>query len=168
MKKRLTIACIVLVVLSLSVPLLLVHFRRHVEKVKFAPCMFALSQLGKACIMYKADHNGKWPPRLQYLYDGGYCLMLEMYLCPHSRQEPGASDLITLWSGYHYVASQYSNSVPGDYPIAYDKTGKHHRVKGINVVCADGSVSWDEGAKRLKTFAAQHSELEIPMPEDLE
>jgi hypothetical protein len=56
--------------------------------------------------------------------------------------------------------------VPGDYPLAYDRTLANHVGRGVYVIKVDGTVIWDEGAYWIRRFSAQHPEYRVPVPRE--
>ena len=139
------------------------------ERARRARCMSNLSCLGKAFMMYAIDHDEGYPTNAGCMAD--YANNAKIYICPSSGTTPPASLSVegyTNWVDYILIAWSNGVATPPEYPLMYDRRLSHHRGKGINVLWVDGRVVWDKNAKGLKTFAKEHPELEIPMPEDLE
>lgn len=94
--------------------------------------------------------------------------MAANFVCPGTGQEPGSLEELEDWMSYIYIDwSAYfgSKAPPGDYPLLYDKSMDNHGGRGINVLRVVTGVIWDENAEWLKTFAVEHPEYEIRMPE---
>ncbi len=97
-----------------------------------------------------------------------------LFVCPGSgTPRPASLDIeqATGWFDYIYIHWPDGTNTPPDYPMMYDRSLLHHSGRGVNLLTVGDLLIakgdrrlWDEGAKRLKDFARQHPELDIPMP----
>jgi type II secretory pathway pseudopilin PulG len=165
MKTRVIIALAVLVVLAASSP----HFvKRAREKVLIRNCQHQLQSLGTFLRTYRTENNGRLPSDFGSMNSVDKQLLAPILICPGSGHAPGGFTNINSWADYIFVdwlAVLGRNTVPGDYPIAYDRSMSNHCGRGVNVLSVDGIVRWDSNAEWLKTFAAEHPEAKLPLPE---
>jgi hypothetical protein len=139
----------------------------QVERQHRTGCMSRLGSTGRGLIMYGMDEEGRFPRRMadaRWIFPH-HCLVL----CPGSGTSPGEWTDVDQWMDYIYIPwSTTMEQTPTDYPVMYDRRMSHHRGKGIHVLQVDAAVFWDEGAKWLRRFAAEHPEYKITLPEGCE
>lgn len=140
------------------------------ERTRRSSCMSNLGAIDKMCVLYSMDNTNAFPPNITALCClTGTCYITELkvFRCWASHTQVGSMTNVDEWMDYIYIPWATGANTPPDYPLMYDRRLSNHQGKGINVVYLDGHVEFDEGAKRLKAFAAKHPKLHIPMPEDL-
>ena len=129
-------------------------------------CREQLKALGYAIQVYK-DDNGSLPHQLSVL--SNELSNPSLLICPGAGRSPGRFANADAWSDYTFIDwSIYlgTNTVPSDYPIAYDRHIRNHGGGGVNVLTVDGFVQWDSEAKLLKGFADEHPNLKLSIPEN--
>lgn len=150
-------------ILLVGLVVMLIH---PLDRYHRAKCGATLKLLGNAIRTYQSDHQGRLPRELAVLSNE---LSNPVLLrCPGSRRTPGCFTNADSWADYvlvNWPAVLGTDAVPGDYPIAYDRSMSNHAGRGVNVLSVDGLVRWDARAKRLKKFAAEHPDAKLPMPE---
>ena len=122
--------------------------------------------------MYEMD-NGSFPTNIADMAD--YCNNAMLFICPGSETpRPESLDIVvtTGWFDYIYIHWPDGTNTPPDFPIIYDRSMSHHNGRGISLLTVGDlqrekgdRLPWDEGAERLKRFAREHPEFDIPMPE---
>lgn len=146
-----------------GIAILLVH---PLDRYHQARCSQRLKLLGNAIRTYQSHQQGQLPRQLAVLSNE---LSNPVFLiCPGSGHRPGSFTNADSWADYVYVdwtAVRGTNVVPGDYPMAYDRSMKNHGGRGVNVLSVDGFVRWDSKAEMLKKYAAQHPEAKLLIPE---
>jgi prepilin-type processing-associated H-X9-DG protein len=115
--------------------------------------------------IYRHDHGGSYPPNLEDI-DNGITLKGILH-CPGSPSQPQTIGESPHRSDYVYVywpqlLPDRAKTLPGGYPIVYDAKLSNHKGKGVNILLVDGSVIWDERARWLTHFAAEHPEVIVP------
>jgi len=150
-------------ILVVGIAVIVVH---PLDRYHQAKCNETLKLLGNAIRTYQSDHQGQLPRQLAMLSNE---LSNPVFLiCPGSGHPPGSFTNADSWADYIYVdwtAVRGTNVVPGDYPIAYDRSMSNHGGRGVNVLSVDGFVRWDSKGEWLKKFAAEHPNAKLPMPE---
>ena len=136
MTKIVTYICVALLAI-----VLLVYLRRHMPAAECArrpPCMSTLGVLGKCCEMFRLDHAGQNPDRLQDLTR--YCRGPSDFVCPdRAGTTPGSLTNVDTWSDYRLI-SVPSNAPPETMQILC--MPHNHKGMGGNVLFRDGSVGW--------------------------
>ena len=165
MKRKTLIVLFVVLVGVVGAGLVFVPIAR--ERARRARCLAPLHCcFRKAIAMYAMDHNGAFPTSITEI--ACYADNVKLYICPSSGTKSTASRVrdLTNWMDYIYIHWPDGEKTPANYPWIYDRRLSHHG-DGIHVAPIAGPAFWDEGAQWLQKFAKEHSELEIPMPEDL-
>ena len=164
-KRRLLIVLLTIVVGVVAAGFIFVPIAR--ERARRARCISPLHCcFRKAMLMYAMDHDGSFPSNFASLAHS-YAANPRLYICPSSGTEPGSLTNVDEWMDYIYIPWPDGEKTPTNYPWVYERRLSHHGG-GIHVAPIAGPAFWDEGAQWLQTFAKEHPELEIPMPEDLE
>jgi len=113
-----------------------------------------LSAIGKACLIYANDHDGKYPDNLQQLVEKAdlppKCLTSKFV--PKASPEPA----------YIYISGQDAKMHPGNI-IAYDNP--KFCPDGVNVLFNDAHVEWVKREKFLKILEETYKSLGREMPE---
>lgn len=143
-------------------------------------CLSILRSTGAAIAMYRLDNNGELPTTFSAM--SNHLHNASWYICPKGNRPPGAWSNIDEWMDYFYLCWPSPAETYTNYPLMYDRRLSNHGGKGINVLLVEQTVNpaippspktfhgqffWDEGAQWLKTFAREHPQAKIPMPEDL-
>lgn len=97
-------------------------------------CEENLQHIGLGLKLYASEHEGKFPPNLGDLVEGGYVEDEKVFDCPASSH---AGD--TLEPDYHYV-TEYTIESPSGAEIVFDKDTNHKG--GKHVLCISGEVKW--------------------------
>jgi len=140
-------------------------------------CPFHLEDLWTV-VMALAKERGRFPQdltvvarKVPLVSERNIRLRLSPVLCPASQAPVGRGRPATNVFDYTYInwSSTFPHvaDVPGDYPLAYDRTLSNHLGRGVYVVKVDGSVVWDEGAEYLREFSTRHPGFHIPPPKGL-
>jgi prepilin-type processing-associated H-X9-DG protein len=131
-----------------------------------AKCKERLRLVGNAIRTYQSEQQGQLPRQFAMLSNE---LMNPTFLiCPGSGHTPLSFTDADSWADYIYVDWSEvggTNVVPGNYPIAYDRSISYHGGRGVNVLLVDGSVRWDSKGKWLKKFAAEYTNVTLRLPE---
>jgi prepilin-type processing-associated H-X9-DG protein len=105
-------------------------------------CRVNLHQIGTACTVYAAEHNGRYPERLSELHPD-YMLHLDVFVCPSTGDKIASPDEIDAKTSYEYRGAALNASTAAEplyeAVLACDKDGNHRR--GKHVLYADGHVS---------------------------
>ena len=124
-------------------------------------CRNQLSCIGFAIRLYRQDHSGSCPSNLENLEDIAYGLSKPILHCPGASSQkrtlgesPHEDDYVYVY--WPQLLPDMPKTLPGGYPIVYDAKLSNHKGKGINILLVDGSVMWDERARWLTHFAAEH------------
>jgi hypothetical protein len=128
-------------------------------------CAEKLKALGYAIRVYQTGH-GHLPRQLSVLSND--LLSPSLLICPGSGHAPGSFQNANTWTDYEFMDWALflgTNTVPGGYPIAYDRSIRSHVGRGVNVVNVNGLVRWDPAAQSLIAFAAEHPEVKLRIPE---
>jgi len=109
-----------------------------------AACAVNLRQIGIACQLYAAEHNGRHPERLSELYPDSVP-NLDVFVCPSTGDKILSPDEIDAKTSYEYYGAALNASPAGAPPheaiLACDKAGNHQR--GKHILYADGHVEWE-------------------------
>lgn len=136
--------------------------RKPASLVEQQNCKQQLRSLWSAVALYRHDHGNQWPSNLDSLDQD---MVGRLLTCPGVRAKSGTGSQ----NDYLYVdwskLSQSADAASGKYPLMYDRRMSNHDGRGINVLLMDGTVEWDPNAERLKKFAADHPNANLPMPE---
>jgi hypothetical protein len=92
---------------------------------------------------------------------------LHVLVCPGSNTRDLTFANAIQQSDYVYLnwaALLGTNSIPGNYPLLYDKRMNNHCGIGINIQPVAGRRFWDFRARWLRRFAAEHPQYDIPLP----
>lgn len=123
---------IVIAIIAILAAILVPNFVRARAQGQFAACTSNLKNIGTACEMYAADHNGRYPQNGQDLNNpqaannvGGTAYLQRFPTCPASND------------GYAYQ----SVSNPDYYVIACN-TGNHQQAGVINSGTNAGNNNW--------------------------
>ena len=108
------------------------------ESSKYA-CLRQLDQIGTACNVYAAEHNGRYPERLSELYPD-YVSDLDGFVCPATGDRIASRDEIDAKTSYEYYGAALNASTAAqplyEAVLACDKPGNHRH--GKHVLYADG------------------------------
>ncbi|SRR5581483_1269019 len=80
-RHRKKIALVAALVIATAVFLAPIAVRDFNERLKLTRCLHNAKSIGLACKLYAADHNGKYPPRLEDLAPD-YLPNLDVVRCP--------------------------------------------------------------------------------------
>lgn len=136
-----------------------------------AQCQRNLQSIMAAVKEYPYDNNGQLPKSLDEALSnigfGDVEKTARIIRCPGMTRRVTGTDIGSL-TGYYYINwSKWfgaTNSPPASYPLIYDRSLQNHDGKGVNVISVDGQIWWDESAARLRSFAAEHREYQLPLP----
>ena len=154
-----------LVMLGVLITIAAVFLIHPISRYQDARCRGALRLLGNAVDVYRVD-QAHLPTRLSVL--SNELSNPAFLMCPRTGHPPGNFTNADSWTDYIFLnweAILGSNSVPSDYPLAYDRRLGNHKGKGVNVLRVDGLAFWDPGAKWLAAFADRHPSFRVPIPE---
>jgi len=115
--------------------------------------------------MYAMDHDRQFPPRLADMARE-YANNPSLFVCPSSGTAHGETTNVDEWMDYIYVYWPDGEDTPTNYPWIYERRLSNHGG-GLYVAPIGGHAFWDEGARWLQTFAKEHPEFKIRMPDDL-
>ena len=127
-------------------------------------CHAHVCMIADAISLYCMDHGDNLPARMSEL--NGYANP-SIFVCPSTGSKPGQMTNVDDWMDYVYLPWGSRTNTPPDYPMLYDRRIRHPG-RMINIVYVDcGTVEGDKNAKELKQFAAEHPDINVPMPEGL-
>jgi hypothetical protein len=153
---------LIVAILALGIGVALVQPRYRYQRAR---CNETLKLLGNAIQTYQGDQEGRMPRQLGVLSNE---LSNPVFLiCSGSGHMPGSFSNADSWADYTLVdwpALLGTNSVPSNYPIAYDRSMGNHGGRGVNVLTVDGLVRWDPKAEGLRKFAAEHPNFKLSVP----
>ena len=118
-----------------------------------AQCLSNLKQIGLALHMFSQDHDERFPPDLESLYDK-YASDPQLFQCSTTPSE----------MSYTYV-SGLSSTGSASWVVAYDKRA-NHGGDGRNVLVIDGHVKWIEW-RDFEHYPAEGLQYPIVNPENL-
>jgi hypothetical protein len=113
-------------------------------------CAARLKTLGRMCLLYAGDNNGRMPPSLAELYYRAYVNDFKAFICPAKPAEILSRGEINDKSGY--ILSPAAEHEPR--PIVQDRSPDNHGGAGINVFYSDGSVKWHPAQAQTPAAAA--------------
>ncbi|MBN2136774.1 MAG: hypothetical protein JW720_03105 [Sedimentisphaerales bacterium] len=113
-----------------------------------------LSGIGKACLIYANDYDGKLPPNLEELIEK--CELSPK--CLESAFKPKDFD----GPSYIYIAGQTTSMDPRNI-VAYDNPA--FMSEGVNVLYMDSHTEWTKPDEFLKDLEATYKRLGREMPE---
>lgn len=141
-------------------------------------CRSLLRSIGCVIGLYAEDHGGAFPPDLSALLPA-YISTPGLLKCPGVGfdKTPPSGQRLEEWSDYLYVYWPQGQSTPKDYPLLYDRRLSNH-CDAICVLLVGGAESagpkfellppvWDDGSW-LQSFAREHSQYSIVLPDDIE
>jgi prepilin-type processing-associated H-X9-DG protein len=132
------------------------------QKAKGAVSMSNLRGIGMACMMYAVDHNGRFPPDLIKLVEGGMATS-RMFYSPTSGRKPvldekgkpiGPLDYVYL--GADVVLDKIAE--PQRVILAYERP-EINGNRGTNVLYVDGHVAWVSMAQLQAELALSEKAL---------
>ncbi|MDD5634213.1 MAG: prepilin-type N-terminal cleavage/methylation domain-containing protein [Candidatus Omnitrophica bacterium] len=135
----LLVLAIVVLVAVLLMPVIRCS-RRNMEKVV---CTNNLQQVGLALYIYAREHEGKFPPSLNTLYQEHYLSDERFMDCPGTK-EIGTKEN----PDYAYTAG-LSVSDDSAEPLVADKR-KNHRKSMKNVLYVNGTIEWTKEEAPVK------------------
>jgi len=147
------------------VAVLAIIFIHPVSRYQSVRCREQLKTLGYAVQVYQGDH-GHLPRQLSIL--SNELINPALLVCPGSGHTPGSFTNADSWTDFTFIdwsAVLGTNAVPGDYPIAYDRSISSHGGRGVNVLTVGGFVRWDANTKWLRKFVSEHPKAKLAMPE---
>lgn len=106
------------------------------EKSIRVRCMSNLSQIGKACALYAADHNDQYPDSFSQLTN--YVDNPGLFICREGHSLPGSMKDIDAWTSYILVTNVSCSNVTQ--VLAY--CPRHIAKGGATVLHTDCSVEW--------------------------
>ena len=144
----------------------LIAVKTHpIERYQRYRCKNVLKSLGYASWSYQHAHD-QGPRQLAALSNE---LVSPLSLvCPSSGHDPGDFTNADGWSDYTLIdwpSHLQTNTVPGNYPLAYDRRVSNHAGRGVNVLRVDGLVVWDADVRWLRAFVAEHPNFGLLLPE---
>lgn len=121
-------------------------------------CMHQLRNLWYQANSYRGDY-GEFPSSFDDFH-----LPKPTLDCPAVHpSRTGRTDYIYVgWLARKYISDRNFEK----YPIIFDRRMSNHKGRGINIVTVDGTVFWDADAAWLKSFARDHPEAKIPLPDE--
>jgi hypothetical protein len=151
--------------ISLLVAVVVIILIHPVSRYQRVRCREQLKALGYAVQVYRSDQS-HLPHQLCVL--SSELINPVLLTCPGSRHTPGSFTNADSWADYTFVDWSVvfgTNTVPDNYPIAYDRFMSNHAGHGVNILTVNGFVKWDPNAEWLKKFATEHPDAKLPMPE---
>ena len=130
----LTELAFVVVIIAIFISLLTPFINKIRIKRKVVACEENLQEIGLGLKLYANEHDGKFPPGLRELVEGGYIEDENVLDCPASAHAGGVTE-----PDYHYTTG-YTVSSPSDIAIVFDKAGNHK--DGGHTLYISGEISW--------------------------
>ena len=128
---------IVFVIVSAMVLVSLPFLRQVIVRRDNVVCADNLRKVGLALYIYAREHDGKFPPKLETLYEERYLADERLMDCPATRKTGTLED-----PDYIYTAG-LSVKTPSEEALLRDKS-KNHPGGGKNVLYLNGAVVWEE------------------------
>jgi hypothetical protein len=112
-----------------------------------SPCYANLRLIGRACLIYAERHNGRLPPNLQILTQGGnqQPLLPKNLFCPLGGRP------------YLYIPGQTTQDDPRNV-LAYEPVSNHGGAGG-NMLRLDGSCKWQTARTQAIELAGTRKRL---------
>lgn len=114
------------------------------EESSRTACMAHLREIGTACNVYAAGHDGRYPERLSELYPD-YVSDLDVFVCPATGAKIGSPQEIDSKTSYEYRGAGLREWGPSQV-LACDKPRNHPLPRDIIYLFADGSVGSEYGS----------------------
>jgi len=111
----------------------------------------SLRQVGRACVLYAAEHGGKWPPDLETIAEQ------ELISLPSS-----AGSAREVLSRLVYVAGQSDKDDPRN--VVMYEAPRLHQGKGTYVLFLDGRIAWLSISALEKALAETYARLGLERP----
>jgi hypothetical protein len=150
------------------------HYSTEVrlDRIQQRTCSRRLGEVGRALAAYASANGGQYPDRLSMLYTSGYA-EYQALTCDSRREAmtmeeflDGLDDPGHRHSNFVYIGKGLTSAVAPTSVMIYEHL-KNHRGDGINVLYADGTVSWlddDAAAALIATLPPSTTEpLTTPM-----
>jgi predicted Zn finger-like uncharacterized protein/prepilin-type processing-associated H-X9-DG protein len=149
----LCVSCAALLVVPLILSILLPLLGKARETANRARCASHLQQIGAASLMYCSANRGQFAPDIPTLMSA-QGLAGNVLTCPSAdsslEKNIGGARCI-----YIYVGRGLTSSSPMDAVLAYEPL-EAHAGDGMNVLWADGHVSFENNASARQITAALH------------
>lgn len=129
-------------------------------------CLMNLASMGVVLRLYAFDHVGNYPSNMAVCLRSGYVSNPGLFFCGHKGRAAEEATNADDWMDYIYIPWGTGTNTPPGYPLMYDRRFSNHGGRGVNVLLADGSVHWDECGNSIATFAREHPDVHLPLPED--
>jgi len=132
----------IVVQIAVIVLLLAIMVPAMKEEASKTACRVNLHQIGMACQMYAAEHDGRYPERLSELYPD-LVPDLDVFVCPSTGAKIGSPQEIDSKTSYEYRGASLDvravREPTSQVILACDKDGNHR--SGKHVLYADGHVA---------------------------
>ena len=127
---------------ALAASILVPSLQRARTLAKRALSARNLNGIGKGIVMYRVEHNDRFPPNLPNLIEEGTIPALMLYSQSSGRKPRLDSKGKPIGPiDYVYLGAELSPDAPPDLVIAYERP-EINRGKGTNVLYVDGHVRW--------------------------
>ena len=144
-----------------------------------AQCRRRLLSAYSSIVIYKTQHNGRYPADLVAVatFRGAglgeltpsqtNLMLTSMITCGGVRAHYVTLTNASQEADYVYMHwDQFvGTNYPGNYPLIYDRRMQNHYGLGVNVLLTSGERFWDFRGRWLRKFAREHPEYKLRPPE---
>jgi hypothetical protein len=147
--------------------------RQQREKAQRLQCLSNLRGIAFSINLYAEAHNGNMPQNFEEMLKSQALTSRRALICPGKESVFKSETNVAAEIDYYYVPPPTGLTIT-NFPLVYDRSLAYHKGEGINILLS-GALSqhtpspdmlfWDPKAKWLSTFAAEHPEFRVPIPE---